>query len=128
VRGDACDLLPGILAGADPDTLVCVVDSYASVFFPPAELKRFRAAIATAGLERDLAWISVDPLVPMGTAATHSVIGLAAPPELVERGHHEGVFGVVWRPAYTGGRREGQLLALAHPGAAWLEWLPERTG
>jgi len=107
---------------------VCVVDSYASVFFPPEELKRFRAAIATAGRERDLVWISVDPLVPMGTAATHSVIGLAAPPELVERGHREGVFGVVGRLAYTGGRREGQLLALAHPGAAWLEWLPQHTG
>jgi hypothetical protein len=128
VRGDACDLLPGILRDADPDTLVCVVDSYASVFFPPEELKRFRSAIATAGRERDLAWISVDPLVPMGAAATHSVIGLAAPPELIERGHREGVFGVVARLAYSSGRREEEFLALAHPGAAWLEWLPERPG
>jgi hypothetical protein len=127
VRGDACDLLPGILAAARRDALVCVVDSYTCVFFPPDELERFRAAIDTAGRRRDLAWISVDPLVPMGNAASRSVIGLAAPPGMLERGRREGVFGVVGRLAYSGGRRERKLLALAHPGAAWLEWLPALT-
>ena len=122
VRGDACDLLPGILRECDPDALVCIVDSYAGVFFPPAALRSFRALVQAAGAERDLDWISVDPLVPMGRHATHSVPGLPAPPGLVERNLREGVFGVVGRLSYRSGRCQGALLGLAHPGAGWLEW------
>ena len=128
VRGDACDVLPGILAGCDPGALVCVVDSYVDVFFSPSELLRFRALMDSAGAGRDLDWISVDPLVPMGRHATHSVPGLPAPPVLLERNRREGVFGVVGRLTYRGGRREGALLALAHPGAAWLEWISAQHG
>lgn len=124
VRGDACDLLPGILRECDPAALVCIVDSYAGVFFPPAALRSFRALVQAAGAERDLDWISVDPLVPMGRHATHSVPGLPAPPGLVERNLREGVFGVVGRLSYRSGRCQGALLGLAHPGAAWLEWAP----
>jgi hypothetical protein len=124
VRGDACDVLPGILSGCDPGALVCVVDSYAGVFLSRSALMRFRALIDAAGAERDLDWISVDPLVPMGRHATHSVPGLPAPPGLVERSRRDGVLGVVGRLAYRSGRRDGALLALAHPGAAWLEWMP----
>jgi hypothetical protein len=105
-----------------------VVDSYAGVFFPPEALRRFRAIIDAAGAERDLVWISVDPLVPMGTDATHSVLGLPAPPELLRRNRRDGVFGVVGRLAYRRGRREAELLALAHPGAAWLEPLADQDG
>jgi len=123
VRGDACEVLPAILAGCDPGALVCVVDSYAGVFFPPAALRRFRALIDAAGAQRDMDWISVDPLVPMGGDATHSVPGLPAPPGLIERNRRDGVFGVFARLAYRGGSRDGALLALAHPGAAWLEWM-----
>ncbi len=128
VRGDACSVLPGILRDCDAGALVCVVDTYAGVFFSPGELRRFRALMDTAGAERDLDWISVDPLVPMGTDATHSVLGLPAPPVLVERNRREGVFGVVGHLAYRRGRRAAEVLALAHPGAAWLEWLPAQHG
>jgi hypothetical protein len=121
IRGDASDMLPGILRDCDPGALVCVVDSYAGVFFPPDALRRFRALIDAAGADRDLVWISVDPLVPMGKDATHSVLGLPAPPELLQRNRRDGVFGVVGRLTYHRGRREGELLALAHPGATWLE-------
>jgi hypothetical protein len=124
VRGDACDVLPGILRGCDPGALVCVVDSYVGVFFSPDALGRFRALMDAAGAERDMVWISVDPLVPMGSHATHSVLGLPAPPELLQRNRRDGVFGVVGRLTYRRGRREGELLALAHPGAMWLEPMP----
>ncbi len=123
VRGDVCDVLPGILRGCDVDTLVCVVDSYVAVFFSPGKLRRFRGLMDAAGAERDMDWISVDPLVPMGRTATHSVLGLPAPPGFVERNRREGVFGVVGRLTYRRGARQGALLALAHPGAAWLEWI-----
>lgn len=128
VRGDACDVLPGILRGCDPGALVCVVDSYVGVFFSPDALRRFRALMDAAGAERDMVWISVDPLVPMGKDATHSVLGLPAPPELLERNRRDGVFGVVGRLTYRRGRREGELLALAHPGATWLEPMPAQHG
>jgi hypothetical protein len=121
VRGDACDVLPGILRGCDPGALVCVVDSYAGVFFPPDKLRHFRAILDAAGADRDLVWISVDPLVPMGQDATHTVQGLPAPPELLQRNHRDGVVGVVGRLTYSRGRRAAELLALAHPGATWLE-------
>ncbi len=128
VRGDACDTLPSILAGCDPRALVCVVNSYVDVFFSPGQLNRFRALIDAAGAGRDLDWISVNPLVPMGRNATDSVPGLPVPPGLLERNRREGVFGVVGRLSYRGGRRAGALLGLAHPGAAWLEWMAGQPG
>ena len=123
VRGDAVDLLPGVLAGIDRAAHVCVVDTYVHVFFPPEELAAFRDLVDAVGAERDLDWISIDPLVPMGPEATSSVVGVPVPEALLERGRREGVFGVVGRVRYRGGRRDAELLGLAHPGAAWLEWL-----
>jgi hypothetical protein len=124
VRGDACELLPAVLERIDASTVVCIVDSYTHVFFPFNELERFRELVDAAGARRDLDWISIDPLVPMGRDATHSVLGLPVPQGLVERNRREGVFGVVGRLSYRDGRRAGELLGLAHPGAAWIEWLP----
>jgi hypothetical protein len=49
---------------------------------------------------------------------------MPVPGALDDRNRREGVFGVVGRLAYRDGRRTGALLGLAHPGAAWLEWLP----
>jgi hypothetical protein len=123
VRGDAAAVLPDVLAGIPSGPLVCVIDSYASVFFAPDELRRFRAVIERAGAARDLDWISIDPLVPMGEAARHSVAGVDVPPSLVERNRRDGVFGVIGRLSYRQGRRSAELLGVAHPGASWLEWL-----
>jgi hypothetical protein len=123
IRGDACDVLPSILADCDPRALLCIVDSYVDVFFSPDRLMRFRALVDAAGAGQDLDWISVDPLVPLGQNAAHSVPGLPVPAGLLERNRREGVFGVVGRVSYRGGRRAGALLGLAHPGAAWLEWI-----
>jgi hypothetical protein len=88
----------------------------------PDELERFRGLVDAAGSRRDLDWISVDPLVPMGPQATGCVLGVPVPPRLLARNRTEGVFGVVSRLSYRDGRREAALMALAHPGAAWLEW------
>jgi hypothetical protein len=123
VRGDACEVLPALLSEIPEDVLVCIVDSYVHVFFSVHELERFRMLVERAGNGRDLDWISIDPLVPMGSEATGSVLGLPVPEELIERNRREGVFGVIGRQSYRGGRRSGALLGIAHPGAAWLEWL-----
>ena len=61
VRGDLVDVLPRIVAGIPRDELV-LVDTYVHVFLP-AELARFSALVDRIGRERDVEWISVDPLV-----------------------------------------------------------------
>ncbi len=128
VRGDAGELLPGLLDGIPAETLVCLLDTYVHVFFAPEELRQFRGLIDELGRGRDLDWISIDPLVPMGAAADNSVLGLPVPSELVSRARHEGVFGVVGRVSYRDGQKSGALLGMAHPGAAWLEWLDPLPG
>jgi hypothetical protein len=123
VRGDACAVLPDLLAAIPDGPLICLVDSYVNVFFGPEELRRFRAIVDLAGAQRDLDWVSIDPLVPMGRAADASVLGIPVAPAIVERNRREGVFGVVARLTYRAGCPTSALLGLAHPGAAWLEWL-----
>lgn len=123
IRGGACEVLPDLLDELAGGPVVCLVDTYVHVFFPPDELDRFRALVEAAGSRRDLDWISVDPLVPLGPQATRGVLGLPVPSRLVARNRAEGVFGVVARASYRDGRREAELLGVAHPGAAWLEWL-----
>jgi hypothetical protein len=123
VRGDVGDALPDVLTSLPDDLLVCLVDSYVHVFFAAEDLARFRELVDRAGSQRDLDWVSLDPLVPMGGSATRSIVGLPVPPSLIERNRREGVFGVLGRLGYRQGARSGELLAIAHPGAAWLEWL-----
>jgi hypothetical protein len=123
VRGDACDVLSQVLSEIPQHLTVCIIDSYVHVFFAVEELDRFRDIVDQAGAQRDLDWISIDPLVPMGANARRSVLGIPVPSELIERNRREGVFGVIGRLSYRGGTRSGALLGIAHPGAAWLEWL-----
>jgi hypothetical protein len=123
VRGDALAALPGVLAAIPDDLLVCLVDSYVHVFLDPDELDRFRAFVDELGGQRDLDWISVDPLMPIGVEATASVIGAPVPASLLDRNRAGAVFGVLARVSYRAGARTATLLGTAHPSAAWLEWL-----
>ena len=66
--------------------------------------------------------VDVPPPDGIEAVAVGSVVG-EVPPALIERNHRDGVFGVVGRLSYRGGRPSSSLLGLAHPGAAWLEWL-----
>ncbi|MDN5933078.1 MAG: hypothetical protein L0I24_18765 [Pseudonocardia sp.] len=85
-------------------------------------LRRFDGLVDTLGRQRDLEWVSVDPLVPLGPDASRTVQGLDVPPEWVQDNRAGGVFGVIGRVSVRGGHRSGTLLGRAHPGAAWLEW------
>ena len=123
VRGDTRQVLPDVLASIPAGLPVCLIDTYVHVFFTADELIRFRAVVDQLGAQRDLDWVSIDPLVPLGAAADSSVLGMPVSPVVIERNRREGLFGVVGRLRYRGGRRTGALLGLAHPGAAWLEWL-----
>ena len=124
IRGDAVEVLADALRSAPADRFVCVQDSYVSVFFDDAQRERLRSVIATAGAERDLDWISIDPLVPLGATATDTVLGRRAPETLIRRNHDDGVFGAITRLSYRDGQPRETLVGIAHPGAAWHEWLP----
>ncbi|WP_433554964.1 DUF2332 family protein [Pseudonocardia xinjiangensis] len=122
VRGSLLDVLEEVVDSIAPEALVCLVDTYVHVFLPPADLRRFDRLLAGLGHRRDLEWVSVDPLVPLGPDARAGVQGLDVPADWVRDARDGGVFGVIGRVRIRGGRRSGTVLGRAHPGAAWLEW------
>jgi hypothetical protein len=122
LRGDLVGVLPQVVAAIPRDQLLCLVDTYVHVFLPAPELARFDALVDRIGCERDVEWISVDPLVPLGPHATTTVQGLSVPPEWLADNRDGGVFGVIGRVSIRAGRRTDTLLGRAHPGSAWLEW------
>jgi hypothetical protein len=124
-RGDAVAALPELIADLPDDALVCLMDAYVHVFFTPEQLARFGQLVAEAGRERDLDWLSLDPLVPLGPHAERAVVDVDVPGAILQRGHDGGVFGVLGRRSFRDGRSRSSLLALGHPGGAWLEWLSE---
>lgn len=122
VRGDLLDVLGDVVASIPRDALVCLVDTYVHVFLPPADLERFDHLLEQLGRERDLEWVSVDPLVPLGPEGRRTVQGMDVPPAWVRQNRDEGLFGVIGRVRVRAGQRSGEVLGRAHPGAAWLEW------
>ncbi|MGY1703574.1 DUF2332 domain-containing protein [Geodermatophilus sp. SYSU D00697] len=120
LRGDLVDVLPAVVDRVPHDALLCLVDTYVHVFLPPERLAAFRDAVPDLG--RDVEWISVDPLVPLGPAATGTVQGLDVPPDWLRDNRDGGVFGVIGRVSVRDGEQRGTVLGRAHPGAAWLEW------
>jgi hypothetical protein len=122
VRGDVVDALADVVAGLPPDTLVCLVDTYVHVFLGPERLAAFDDALVRTG--RDVEWVSVDPLVPLGPEGRRTVQGLDVPAHWIAENREGGVFGVIGRVSVRDGVRRGTVLGRAHPSAAWLEWLP----
>ena len=120
VRGGLLDVLPAVVAALPADALVCLVDTYVHVFLPPADLARFDDLLVALG--RDVDWVSVDPLVPLGPQARQTVQGLAVPQAWVDENRDGGVFGVIGHVRVRDGVRTGSVLGRAHPSAAWLEW------
>jgi Uncharacterized protein conserved in bacteria (DUF2332) len=119
VRGNLLDVLPEVVASIPGDCRLCLVDTYVHVFLPHPE--RFDRVLADLG--RDLDWISIDPLVPLGPAARTTVQGLEVPEAWVRENREGGVSGVIGRVSIRDGVRTAAVLGRAHPGAAWLEWL-----
>ena len=123
VRADLADAFPALVAAQPPDAHVCVLDAHVHLFLPPARRARIAALIAAAGRTRDLDWLALNPLVPLGPHSQHGVVGIDVPAAIVERSRTAGAFGVLGRLAWRSGRARASLLALGHPGGAWLEWL-----
>jgi hypothetical protein len=123
IRGSADHHLAEVLGAVPPELLPVVIDSYTAVFFDQAQLSAVRAAITALGEQRDVAWVSLDPLIPLGTQARDTVQGGAAPPHLVEQNHRGGVFAALSLSTVVQGRTTTELLATAHPSGTQMEWL-----
>jgi hypothetical protein len=121
VEGDGAAVLGDVLAGLDPGPVVVVIDSYTAVFCDDDE--RARLAAAVAGCGRDAVWISLDPLVPLGTAADRAVQALPVDERLVEANRAGGVFAVLSFWGSIAGEHIGRVLATAHPSGARMAWL-----
>ena len=123
LQADALTMLDAVFERLPDDAHPCLLDAYVHVFFTADERARFRDKLARLGRTRDFDWISLDPLVPMGADPRESVLGGQLPPGVLARARTEGVFGVLGRRRMRHGTEADQVLALAHPGGAWLEWL-----
>jgi hypothetical protein len=121
VRGDVLEALPAVVAGLPRDVHLCLIDAYVHVFFTEAQRHGFLEQVMRLG--RDLDWISLDPLVPMGAEPRRSVQAAPLPRGLLDRARAEGVWGVLGRLAVREGDAAAEVLALGHPGGEWLEWL-----
>ncbi len=121
LEGDGAARLPGVLASLTPDAVVVVVDSYTAVFLDETARAAIRSTVETCG--RDAVWISLDPLVPLGTAAQRCVHGLPVDPAIVARNRAGGVFALLSVVGAVGGRRVDQVLATAHPSGTRMTWI-----
>jgi hypothetical protein len=120
VRADVVDDLAAVCADVPADALLVLVDTYVHVFLTDDRRARFRRLLPALG--RDVVWISVDPLVPLGAQGRESTQGLPVPPRALEA-TRAGVTGVVGHlTVRADGTTDGGVLGLAHPGGAWLEW------
>jgi hypothetical protein len=68
-------------------------------------------------------WLSLDPLVPLGSSGRDSVQGLAVPESLIADYQEHGVFDVLGARTFDSAAEGGTLLARAHPSGQWVEWL-----
>jgi hypothetical protein len=84
--------------------LPVLVDTYAAVFFSDQERSELHEVVRHWGEIRDLAWISLDPVVPLGTAGRFSVKDLDVPDEVVIRHQQGGVFALLGLISYKQGR------------------------
>lgn len=121
--GDGVAALPDVLATVPDDLLVVVTDTYAAVFFDEGALAHLADVIADYGRQRDVAWISLDPLVPLGLDASGSVQGLAVPADLVALNRRGGVFALLSMVTHLGGVTASCQLATAHPSGTVMTWL-----
>jgi hypothetical protein len=128
MRSDAVEALPAVLDAVPGDLLPVVVDTYTAVFFSDERRQRLHDVLRRFGARRYVAWISLDPMVPLGAAGRDSVQDVDVPAELVARYQREGVFALLGLVTYQRGHRRADLLACAHPSGTQMTWLGESDG
>ena len=101
-----------------------MTESIAGVTIPDTPLVRdITAEILDAEASaRPVTWLSLDPLVPLGSDGSDSVQDVPVPGWLVEEYQQRGVFAVLGARTFGPGA-SGRLLARAHPSGQWTQWL-----
>ena len=110
-KGDLVDDLPALLSEAPADAQLVVFHSAVFSYVAPERRRAFADILAAASLRRDLVWISNE--------------GPGIVPDLPDLGASRGGMRfVLGRTRFRdGSTRDRQVLALAHPHGAHLEWL-----
>ena len=111
--------MSAVLDTLPADLLAVVTDTYTAVFLDAAE----RQAIARVVAYRsESVWISLDPLVPLGTAAERCVHDLPLDAELIARNRAGGVFALLSMVGTIGQQPVRRILATAHPSGTRMTW------
>jgi hypothetical protein len=111
VKGDANEVLPGVLAALPEGTPAVVLTTWALGYFSLEQRTRFVEILEEASEERLVAWMSLE--------GTGVVEAFADVPE--EK--HDGIAGNPQGAIiFDRGAQQPELLALSHPHGAWIDW------
>jgi hypothetical protein len=116
-RGDANEMLSGVLADLDRDIRPVVFHSWVVSYFDGDARRRFAEAVRVMVVERDGAWISAE--------GPNVVPGLAAPalPNDADAALREAT---VWHlTTRDDGVATTRAIARSHPHCRWIEWLAD---
>ena len=101
LKGDALDLLPGVLSRAPQGLALCLYHTHTLNQFSPEARKQFADLLAEVGAGRDLYWLSSE-YRPTPDGDMRPTLTLVA---------------------FEDGRRREQILAYCDHHGRWLEWL-----
>lgn len=107
LRGDIFELLPGLIAEADPETAVCVSATFVLNQFTEEMRQRLRQLLMASAERRDLS------LVVMGFS------------EFVSMQPEPPFEGSLWLAQLGSQGRSATRLARCHHHGRWVEWAPE---
>jgi hypothetical protein len=110
--GDLVDDLPAVLAEAPAGPQLVVFHSAALTYVAPDRRQAFADTLAEASKRRPIVWLSNE-----APGVIRELTALA--PERSDH-HHQFLLG---RTRFVDGRRQDELLAVAHPHGAELTWL-----
>jgi hypothetical protein len=112
VKGNVVDVLPAVVAAADRDAALVIVNTNAMVYFSRAERTRYGEVLAEIGRDRDLVWIANEHPAALAHAGYASPVPLSRDPAvlpLVMTHFHRGL-------------RDESVLAQVGPHGRWLDW------
>ncbi len=109
-RGDANDLLPGVLSELPPKSLAVVVTTWAFAYFSAEDRARFSEILRAASLDRTVAWLSAEGAATVGALADEAHHGNPTEAD---------VLGAV---VFHNGASSPHLLGYVHSHGLWLDW------
>lgn len=117
-RGNALDLLAGVVAETDPATVVCLTASWVLAYFSHDERARLGELVAELGAERNLAIVTVEyPSVAPGIDRPDRAAAVA----------EEKAASLVGLATWRDGEREAAPVAWCHAHGTWIDWLDPTT-